>query len=106
MHTAARRVSYIHPRCSLFFFEPVNLALYIDHTVLIHGVTPSARKVQPVSQTVTTKTSKLTIAAPVAKTASSKGAATKDAGRVQVGGGFMRFKDAGRVRVGGGFMRF
>jgi hypothetical protein len=33
----------------------------------------------------------------------------KDAGRVHIGGGFMRFdatKDAGRVHVGGGFMRF
>ncbi len=35
--------------------------------------------------------------------------ATKDAGRVHVGGGMMRFdttKDAGRVHVGGGMMRF
>jgi hypothetical protein len=35
--------------------------------------------------------------------------AIKDAGRVHVGGGMMRFddtKDAGRVHVGGGMMRF
>jgi hypothetical protein len=34
---------------------------------------------------------------------------TKDAGRVHIGGGMMRFhstKDAGRVHVGGGMMRF
>lgn len=39
-------------------------------------------------------------------------ASTKDAGRVHVGGGMMRFAkssstvDAGRVHVGGGMMRF
>jgi hypothetical protein len=36
-------------------------------------------------------------------------ASTKDAGRVHIGGGMMRFgttKDAGRVHVGGGMMRF
>ena len=42
--------------------------------------------------------------------------ATKDAGRVHIGGGYMHFgdvaavrdvtKDAGRVHVGGGYMRF
>ncbi len=33
--------------------------------------------------------------------------ATKNSGRVHVGGGMMRFtKDAGRVHVGGGMMRF
>jgi hypothetical protein len=34
---------------------------------------------------------------------------TKDAGRVHIGGGMMRFhstKDAGRVHIGGGMMRF
>jgi hypothetical protein len=34
---------------------------------------------------------------------------TKDAGRVHIGGGMMRFdttNDAGRVHVGGGMMRF
>ncbi len=33
---------------------------------------------------------------------------TRDAGRVHIGGGMMRFdtKDAGRVHVGGGMMRF
>jgi hypothetical protein len=41
--------------------------------------------------------------------ATNESAATKDAGRVHVGGGMMRFdstKDAGRVHVGGGMMRF
>jgi hypothetical protein len=36
-------------------------------------------------------------------------ASTKDAGRVHIGGGMMRFdttKDAGRVHIGGGMMRF
>jgi hypothetical protein len=36
-------------------------------------------------------------------------ASTKDAGRVHIGGGMMRFdttKDTGRVHVGGGMMRF
>jgi hypothetical protein len=35
--------------------------------------------------------------------------ATKDTGRVHIGGGLMRFgatKDAGRVHIGGGLMRF
>ncbi len=58
------------------------------------------------SQAVTTKASKLTIAAPAAKTTSQKGTATKDAGRVHVGGAMMRYKDAGRVHVGGAMMRF
>ncbi len=34
---------------------------------------------------------------------------TKDAGRVHIGGGMMRFhstKDTGRVHIGGGMMRF
>lgn len=34
---------------------------------------------------------------------------TKDAGRVHIGGGMMRFdttRDSGRVHVGGGMMRF
>jgi hypothetical protein len=41
--------------------------------------------------------------------ASTKTEATKDAGRVHIGGGMMRFdttKDAGRVHIGGGMMRF
>lgn len=34
-------------------------------------------------------------------------AATKDAGRVKLGGGLLRFtKDAGRVKLGGGLLRF
>jgi hypothetical protein len=43
------------------------------------------------SQAVTTKVSKLTIAAPATKTTSGKGGVTKDAGRVHVGGSMMRF---------------
>jgi hypothetical protein len=41
--------------------------------------------------------------------ASTKSDATKDSGRVHIGGGMMRFdttKDAGRVHIGGGMMRF
>ncbi len=34
-------------------------------------------------------------------------AATKDTGRVKVGGGYLRFtKDTGRVKLGGGYLRF
>ena len=46
------------------------------------------------------------------KSAPVKPVATKDAGRVHVGGGCMRFantksvQDAGKVHVGGGCMRF
>jgi hypothetical protein len=59
------------------------------------------------SQPKTVSVSKITIAAPAAKTAPRAGvAATKDAGRVHVGGAMMRFKDAGRVHVGGAMMRF
>ncbi len=58
------------------------------------------------SQAVTTKAPKLTITAPATKTTSHQGAATKDAGRVHVGGSMMRYKDAGRVHVGGSMMRF
>ena len=39
----------------------------------------------------------------------AKSDATKDAGRVHIGGGMMRFdatKDTGRVHIGGGMMRF
>jgi hypothetical protein len=33
--------------------------------------------------------------------------ATKDSGRVKLGGGMLRFtKDAGRVKLGGGMLRF
>ena len=42
-------------------------------------------------------------------TVSTRTDSTKDAGRVHIGGGCMRFgatKDAGRVHVGGGCMRF
>lgn len=48
-------------------------------------------------------------AAPASKPTTAP-ASTKDAGKVHVGGGFMRFasqvKDEGKVHVGGGFMRF
>ena len=42
-------------------------------------------------------------------TVSTRSDSVKDAGRVRVGAGMMRFdttKDAGRVRVGAGMMRF
>jgi hypothetical protein len=56
------------------------------------------------SQAITIKNS--SIAVPAKKTSPIKGAATKDAGRVHVGGAMMRFKDAGRVHIGGAMMRF
>ena len=60
---------------------------------------------------------KLDVAAPTAVIASEvkveTAASTKDAGRVKIGGGTMRFKsapaatrDAGRVKVGGGTIQF
>ncbi len=52
---------------------------------------------------------KVEISATQVPSAKTDPAATKDAGRVHIGGGMMRFdatKDAGRVHVGGGMMRF
>jgi hypothetical protein len=42
------------------------------------------------------------------KSASAKEAtaATKDSGRVKIGGGSIRFTDPGRVKIGGGSIRF
>jgi hypothetical protein len=44
-----------------------------------------------------------------ANSGTTRAASTKDAGRVHIGGGMMRFdttKDSGRVHIGGGMMRF
>ena len=43
------------------------------------------------SQSSKTTVTKITAAAPATKTVSHKGAATKDAGRVHVGGSMIRF---------------
>jgi hypothetical protein len=41
-----------------------------------------------------------------AKEAKEATAATKDSGRVKIGGGSIRFTDPGRVKIGGGSIRF
>jgi hypothetical protein len=64
-----------------------------------------------IAATVSETNTDITNSAPsTAKTvATTARQSTKDAGRVHIGGGMMRFhstKDAGRVHVGGGMMRF
>jgi hypothetical protein len=78
----------------------------MHHTTLLLLFGTDRTKGTAMSHPVTTKSSKLTLVAPATKTTSAKGVATKDAGRVHVGGSMMRYKDAGRVHVGGSMMRF
>ncbi len=76
------------------------------------SVATNAKEIVMINQSVTQVAISQADAALSTKTLATAPDAVKDAGRVRVGNGMLRFstpdavKDAGRVRVGNGMLRF
>jgi hypothetical protein len=94
----------------LLVYIPAIPAISVFQAIMPRSYTMFQSNEISVTKIVTTDSDHSTSLSPAnTRTAVTARDSTKDAGRVHIGGGMMRFhttKDAGRVHVGGGMMRF